>query len=275
MLVAPAVVDERRVSRKLTINLDQNIMNVRPIVKGTLLFLSRTLCSIDSQNFFVFYIGAIKEAAYTLTDAYAGDAVLRWCARGLEQQKQAEFLYTLFKNMINSASLQSRDFAVQVDGCKGVLVWTTQSQGCPWPYVLNTKKLASFIGWTSALRAVLKIQPACDKMRRKVMAPYPHFITIGYIGVLPHEQRKGLGSALLQHVIDKADQGNQPVCVQVNDDKALKFFAKFGFNIEAEAKLNGSTEPPVYLMVRHPVALDGDTTPRPIRIRPGRQNSDY
>lgn len=49
MLVAPAVVDERRVSRKLTINLDQNIMNVRPIVKGTLLFLSRSLCSIDSQ----------------------------------------------------------------------------------------------------------------------------------------------------------------------------------------------------------------------------------
>lgn len=202
-----------------------------------------------------------------------------WRDEQEEDNKHHEFLYILFKNMINTATLQSRDFAVQVEGCKGVLVWTNQPQGCPWPHVLSTAKLASYIGWGSALRTVLKFQPSCDKMRRKVMAEYDDissYITIGYIGVLPHEQRKGLGSALLQHVIDKADEaGGVPILVQASDERAIRFFGKFGFVTKAQMETGSSRRHKVLtrFMVREPRSAAGPR--RPLRIRPGRHNSDY
>ncbi|KAI9489815.1 hypothetical protein BDB00DRAFT_840819 [Zychaea mexicana] len=240
---APFPADERRISRKLTINIEQSLINVRPVIKG-----------------------AIKEAAHTLADAYAGNAMFD-C--GLDHRKHDEFLYTLFKTMINNATLQSRDYAIQVEGCTGVLVWTNQPQGYHWPQVFGTAKLASFIGWAAALKATIQNQPSSDKIRRKIMKQYPYYITIGYMGVLPHEQRKGFGSALLQHLTDKADTAQHPICVQVNDDKAIKFFEKHGFTIAANLK-NQSV-----FMLREPVVASTNSEPKPLRIRPGRRISDY
>ncbi|KAI8143525.1 hypothetical protein BJV82DRAFT_668571 [Fennellomyces sp. T-0311] len=242
MSLSTVPVDERRISRKLTVNVEQTQINVRPVIKG-----------------------AIKEAAHTMADAYSRSTMFG-CE--LDSPRHDEFLYTLFKTMISTATLESRDFAIQVEGCTGVLVWTNANHGYHWPQVFGTAKLASFIGWPAALRATMKLQPYCDKIRRKVMKGYPYYITIGYMGVLPHEQRKGFGSALLHHLTDKADAVQQPICAQVNDDKALQFFKKFGFTVAAELK-NGSL-----FMVREPVVMT-NTQPQPLRIRPGRRISDY
>lgn len=196
---------------------------------------------------------------------------MEWCVRGLEQKKHADFLYTLFKNMINQASLQSRDFALQVEGCKGVLTWTINPNGFSWPRVLSTAKLARLIGWTSALRAVTKVGPSCDKTKRKVMAGHDQFITIGYVGVLPHEQHKGYGSALVNHVLDKADSAKHPVYVEASDASSVKFFEQFGFKVQATVFIANRKDLPVALMVRQPTTSG---TPERLSIRPGRRDSD-
>jgi GNAT superfamily N-acetyltransferase len=206
-----------------------------------------------------------------LTEAYSKNAIIGWCVRGLEQKKYEEFLYTLFKNMINYSSIQSRDFALQVEGCKGVLTWTNNPQGSAWPRVLSTAKLARLIGWTSALRAVTKVGPSCDKMKRQIMAAHPQFITIGYVGVLPHEQHKGYGSALVNHVLSKADDAMHPVYVEAADPASVKFFEQFGFKVQATVFIANHQELPVALMLRLPVNYG---SPKPLRIRPGRRDSD-
>lgn len=216
--------------------------------------------------------GAFKEASNTLTEAYSKNNIMEWCVRGLEQKKHEEFLYTLFKNMINLLSIQSRDFSLQVEGCKGVLLWTNSPQGSSWPRVLSTAKLARLIGWTSALRAVIKIGPSCDKMKRQIMAAYPQFITISYIGVLPHEQHKGYGSALVSYVLDKADDAMHPVYVEATDPFSVKFFEQFGFKVQANVFIANHQELPVAIMVRLPINTG---PPRHLRIRPGRRDSDH
>ncbi|KAI9317192.1 hypothetical protein BX666DRAFT_1877789 [Dichotomocladium elegans] len=228
-LVASAPpMDERRISRRLTINIEQNEVSVRPVIKG-----------------------AMKEAAHTLADASGST--------------HYDYMYTLFKDMINTASLQSRDFAVQVEGCKGVMVWTNHQSGLPVPI---SPKPTGFL--KQLCSTITKFQSSCEKVRRKVMSSYDGYITIGYIGVLPHEQRKGLGSALLNYAIDKADEAQMPVCVQVNSGGAVRFFEKFGFKIEATVK----AEVPACIMVREPVSRADLKEPRPLRIRPGRRSSD-
>ncbi|KAI8139567.1 hypothetical protein BJV82DRAFT_521657 [Fennellomyces sp. T-0311] len=234
------------ISRKLTVNLEQDTPNVRPIIKG-----------------------AMKEAAYTLTSAYASNQVLGWCARGLEQPKHDEFLYLLFKNIINAATLASRDFAIQVEGCTGVLIWSIQGNiNIRAPSCLaGTFKLARLTGWSSALKTSMKFQPSCDKVRRKLMA-YDNYLAINYLGVLPHEQRKGFGRALLLHVLSKADASHYPVYVEVTDPGAVVFFSKFRFTIRGKVDINNM---PVILMVRDPI-IQSDL-PQSLQVGPGRRRS--
>ncbi|KAG1440648.1 hypothetical protein G6F56_011834 [Rhizopus delemar] len=238
-------VSDRKISRKLSVNVNQYSVNIRPIIKG-----------------------AFKEASNSLTEAYYGNQIIEWCIRGLDQQRYQEVLNTLFKHMIDSSSLQSRDFALQIEGCKGVLLWTNNPNGNSWPRMLNTLKLARLIGWSSALRAVTRVAPSCEKMKRKVMADHKTFITIGYVGVLPHEQRKGYGSALVLHVLNKADDAKHPVYVEATDPSSVQFFENFGFKVQTTVFI---AESPVALMVRMPVQTG---IPERLQIRPGRRDSE-
>lgn len=194
-----------------------------------------------------------------------------WCVKGLEKRKHEEFLYTLFRQMINTASIHSRDFALQVEGCKGVLTWTNNPTTCAWPRVLSSAKLARLIGWTAAIRAVTKVAPSCEKMKRKIMSPFPQFITITYVGVLPHEQHKGYATALMNHVLAKADESKHPAYVEATDPQSVKFFELFGFKVQATVYIGGREELPVALMIRLPTVSG---VPGRLRIRPGRRDSD-
>ncbi|SAM09036.1 hypothetical protein [Absidia glauca] len=212
-------------------------------------------------------IGAINEAAHTLTDGYANNAVLDWCSRGAPTN---DFLFTFFKSLINSATLSSRDFTVQVEGCKGVMIWTNNPQG--FSFLPNAAKLARMVGWVAALRSWIKYQPWRDRWRRKVMADYDDYITIAYLGVLPHEQRKGFGSALLKYVLDKADTAHYPIFVEVSESSAVPFFEQHGFVIKANGLVCNHSQLPVALMVREPVPVT--EVPAPLRLKPGRRDSD-
>lgn len=93
-----------------------------------------------SNVILLLYLGAISEAGHTLADAYANNPLLSWIVNPLkEESKQHDIRYALFKAAVNSASLQSRDFAIQVDGCKGVCVWSTNQQQLSFAKILGWK----------------------------------------------------------------------------------------------------------------------------------------
>ncbi|KAI8085871.1 uncharacterized protein B0P05DRAFT_534042 [Gilbertella persicaria] len=246
----PVTVSESNLCRKLTVNLDQQQLNVRPVIKA-----------------------AINEASNTLTDAFVSNKALEWSARNLDPTKRDHFLVNLFKTMIDTASLQSRDFAVQVDGCRGVLVWSDRSQLFSWPQTISTFKYARLLGWTAALKTLVKLQSSTsEKTRRKLMAGYPRYIAIGFIGILPQEQHKGLGTALMEYVLNKADESHYPVYVEATDPQAVKFFERFGFVSHGQISLGkDQTNTSLTPMIRSSVAMN---EPKSLRIRPGRQDSD-
>lgn len=263
----PVAIAEKRISRKFSVNLDQHQVNVRPIIKGR-----HELQLLFYQNINNLHIGAINEASHTLTQAYISNKSFEWSIRNLDPSKRDGFLMSIFKNMVNTASLQSRDFAVQVDGCKGVLVWSTRSQMFSWPQTINTFKYVRLLGWTAALKALVKLQcGSADKMRRKVMAGYPKHIVIGFVGILPQEQSKGLGTALVEYVLDKADESHYPVYVEATDCQTVKFFKRLGFVSQGQMELSKDGMASITPMIRLPVALN---EPKSLHVRPGRRDSD-
>ena len=47
----------------------------------------------------------------------------------------------------------------------------------------------------------------------------------------PNVQRKGVGSALLKALIDKADVENMPVYLETHDEKNVAYYERFGFRL--------------------------------------------
>lgn len=131
--------------------------------------------------------------------------------------------------------------------------------------------MARLIGWTAALRTWSKFQPSCDKVRRRVLSECGgQFLSIGYLGVLPHEQHHGYGSALMQHVLDKADDAHYSVYAEVSDERTLGFFTQFGFSIRAEMNMNSSPSSKTFLLIRDPILRN---EPISLQVRPGIQKS--
>ncbi|KAI8986523.1 hypothetical protein BDB01DRAFT_785916 [Pilobolus umbonatus] len=240
---------EMSVSRKLTVDLDSYPLNVRPVVRA-----------------------AINEATHTLVDAFNSNSTFQWMARRLDPEKRDEYLDCLFKNAINTASGHSRDFVLQIEGCKGVIIWSNKGQTFSWSDTIQSFNLARLIKKIFPLKAFNKLHvSAGDKLRRITMKDYPKHICITFIGVLPQEQRKGLGSALLESVLDKADQCNYPVYVEAIDYQSVKFFEKSGFVSQGQMSLNKNQVVFVTPMVRLPIH-DGE--PLPLHVRPGRVHTN-
>ncbi|CAO3697403.1 unnamed protein product [Rhizopus stolonifer] len=184
----------------------------------------------------------MNEAAHVLTEAYQSNKMLAWSTSHFE--KNENVLFNIFKNMIQTASLKNRDFVIQVDGCKGVLVWSDQALFC-WPKLIQTSKYARLLSFCGiSLKST-------DKIRRHVMADFPKYVIINFIGVLLQEQGKDYGKALMNHLLEKTQL---PIYVEVvNDEKTVKFFKSFGFVAQGEIPIIVK-EQVVYLipMVRKP-----------------------
>ncbi|KAH8549987.1 hypothetical protein BGW37DRAFT_88532 [Umbelopsis sp. PMI_123] len=234
-----------RVSRKITINADATQINVRPVIKG-----------------------AINEAGHTLAEAYANNPLLAWIVNPLkEESKQHDIRHVLFKAAVNSASIQSRDFAIQVDGCKGVCIWSTNEQQLSFAKVLGWK-ITKIANLSVAMRINTTLQQFLDKSKKKIMKSEPH-IYINYMGVLPQERNNGLGTALIQHVISKAEAAHLPIYIIVSDISVVPFFEKLGFQVKEVAHFNAI---PSTMMVR-PASTSTESA-SPLRLKPGRRDSD-
>lgn len=100
------------------------------------------------------------------------------------------------------------------------------------------------------------------------MKTEPH-IYINYMGVLPQERNKGLGTAMLQHVISKAEAAQLPIYLVVSDASVVPFLERNGFQVQEVAVFNSI--PSTFMM--RPASLSPDT-PLKLKLKPGRRDSD-
>jgi GNAT superfamily N-acetyltransferase len=57
------------------------------------------------------------------------------------------------------------------------------------------------------------------------------FLYIWFIGLEKTEQGKGIGSAMLQEVLNKSNKEQIPVYVETSNEKSLNFYKKHGFEV--------------------------------------------
>jgi len=77
----------------------------------------------------------------------------------------------------------------------------------------------------------------------------PHFY-LEYIGVAPEHQGKGVGSALLQYLVEMADFKQIGCYLENANPRNTDLYLRFGFKIKAEMEIIGL---PTWFMWRSPV----------------------
>ena len=75
----------------------------------------------------------------------------------------------------------------------------------------------------------------------------PHYY-LGVLGTDPDQQSKGIGSALIQPVLDRCDKERMPAYLESSKKKNLSFYQKHGFEVIDELQIPEG--PPIWTMMR-------------------------
>jgi len=128
----------------------------------------------------------------------------------------------------------------------------------PGRYPLSTARFLRHIvpvilrlptGGFALRRAVhgLQAQGMIERMHIKE----PHWYVF-VLGVRPERQGEGLGRALLDPALARADGDRLPTYLETTKEQNLAFYGRFGFEVVQEAGMPGGG-PPIWMMLRQPV----------------------
>lgn len=91
-----------------------------------------------------------------------------------------------------------------------------------------------------------------DQLER-VRPTEPHLYLAG-IGVRPDAQRRGIGSALLRQMLERADREGLTVCLESSREENLAFYNRHGFSVTGEVGSMKGSSPRLWCMQRPPVS---------------------
>lgn len=92
------------------------------------------------------------------------------------------------------------------------------------------------LGLRTLLRA-LRAERATARLRRE-MAPRPHWYLV-LLGVDPDHQGQGLGTALLNPVLQRAREEGIPCYLETSDPANLPFYERLGFRVVGHRQIPG------------------------------------
>jgi predicted N-acetyltransferase YhbS len=72
------------------------------------------------------------------------------------------------------------------------------------------------------------------------------------LAVDPSQKAKGIGAALMQPVLAKADARKMPIYLETHDEKNVQYYQKYGFDLIHTVRIP-RYELPVWCMLREPL----------------------
>lgn len=117
-------------------------------------------------------------------------------------------------------------------------VWISDDQQACALILLPDKKRVTFrtLHWDLKLAfAAIGLGRVSNVLRREAMIKANHpkepIAYLWFIGVNPQTQGRGVGSALIQEVIQECEKKKRPIYLETSMQKNLPFYKKFGFEI--------------------------------------------
>jgi ribosomal protein S18 acetylase RimI-like enzyme len=187
----------------------------------------------------------VEQVSATLGRAFAEDPVVRWLAAPGDE-RYARTGPNAFKAMLRVTYMPKAEVYTTADG-NAAVVWVPPDR---WKApASHTLRLAPPYLRLSGARIgrLLKLVTAMEK--RHAQAEEPHWY-IPFIGTDPAHQSKGLGSALLAHVLARADEEGRPAYLEASSPRNKLLYHRHGFEELDDIRVGDS--PPLTVMWRKP-----------------------
>jgi hypothetical protein len=184
-------------------------------------------------------------ALRTVVDAFRRDPQVRWW---FPDDDVFDVGAPAFFGVLLDTRIEGGEVWV-VDGLAAVSMWIPPGGNLLGPDVVAARYsevVANLPG-----PAPQRIQET-DELVDELLPTRPHW----YLGVLacqPGQQRRGLGSAVLQPVFESADRAGVPVALETSTVGNVDFYIRRGFAVHAVVRPPAQGAPEIRVMCREPV----------------------
>ena len=169
----------------------------------------------------------VDVASAVLADAFADYAWTRWTVAGDGHRGRIEALQRL---AIERVALPYGEVWLAEDerGVAGVAIWMVPTSSVP-PDVREATAAVQAELEGDRHDASLRAEGACTPLRPS----QPHYY-LGAVGTRSDRRRSGIGSAVLQPVLDRARAEGAIAFLETSDRANLAFYERLGFTITGE-----------------------------------------
>lgn len=187
--------------------------------------------------------GDLPALARMLAHAFFDDPVLQWACR--PDRLRDTMLRRFFSARLRQ--LMAHEDIWTSDALTSAALWappghfhTTPLQDLQLVAALRNPRLA----WRLPL-----VVTGLLRVQREHPATPPHWY-LAVLGTEPSEQGRGLGSLVLQPVLERCDDDGVAAYLESSKERNIDFYARYGFRVTGELRLPRG--PSVWPMWRHP-----------------------
>lgn len=119
-----------------------------------------------------------------------------------------------------------------------------------WEYIQNGFLMAPIFLGLRNYRRSMECEAFIEHAHKAMMGNRPHYYLWG-LAVEPSRAAQGIGSALMQPVLSKADSGKLPIYLETHNEKNVRYYQRHGFELIKSAKIS-KYGLQVWCMVREP-----------------------
>jgi GNAT superfamily N-acetyltransferase len=185
----------------------------------------------------------VPRLAVVLGRAFDSDPPMRWFLR--DEERRIELARQMFDVMLRTVHI-SRDACYTTDDVAGGALWVPPGR------------------WTLGLLQQLRLLPGMIRVfgrdlpraQRGLSAMdsghprRPHWY-LDSLGVEPEHQGRGIGSALMQPVLERCDRERMPAYLNAGSPRSRDLYMRHGFKVTEEFRLP-EQGPPLWRMWREP-----------------------
>jgi acetyltransferase (GNAT) family protein len=120
-----------------------------------------------------------------------------------------------------------------------------------WEYIQNGFFLTPFLLGFRNYKQSMDCESYVGITHAKLMKNRPHYYLWG-LAVDPSQKAKGIGTALMLPVLEKADAQKIPIYLETHDKKNVRYYQKHGFNLIHTDRIPKYMLP-IWCMLREPI----------------------
>lgn len=121
-----------------------------------------------------------------------------------------------------------------------------------WEYIQNGFLLTPFLLGFRNYKQSMECEDFVGDTQERLMQGRPHFYLWG-LAVEPGQKARGIGMALMQPVLAKADAQKMPLYLETHDESNVGYYQKYGFGLIHAVEIP-KYKLPIWCMLREPAA---------------------